>query len=295
MQITVVQIQAFVAVVDSGSFSAAAHELTMTQPAISHAIKSLERVLGGPVLHRHPLVAPTALGQKLLVHARATVSSAQSLVIAAENHFGQVSGPVRLAASTTACQGLVPDLLQHWRRELPDVTVQLLEGDDDEMLIWLEDGVVDAAILIDPAEPHEGSLVVARDHFHAVVRKDHPFAQLPEISVGDLIEEPLIVSNSSCLPQVMSMCRTAEPSFLPSQEVRELGTLMSMVAGHIGVSIMPSLAKPMLPKELTMVPLRPTLERNLVLTGPQSRPWNPLVEALTESLRMAQLANVLPF
>lgn len=231
MQVTLVQMQAFLAVLEHGSFNGAATELRMSQPSVSAAIKTLERTLGGAVLNRTPFIHPTVLGGKLLSHARATVSSAQSFLVAAESHFGQINGSVRLAASTTACQGLVPGLLQHWRQHLPDLTVHILEADDDEMAVWLEDGVVDAAILIDPPTVVDGALLVATDSFQAVVRRDHPLAKLPTMRVRDLIDEPVIVSNSGCLPQVMEMCRTADPTFLPAQEVRELGTLVSMVVG----------------------------------------------------------------
>lgn len=295
MQVTLVQMQAFLAVLEHGSFIGAANELRMSQPSVSAAIKTLEKALGGAVLNRTPFIHPTVLGGKLLPHARATVSSAQALLVAAESHFGQISGSVRLAASTTACQGLVPSLLQHWRQHLPDLTVHILEADDDEMEVWLEDGVVDAAILIDPPMAIKGSLMVATDSFQAVVRRDHPFAKLPMMRVHDLIDDPVIVSNSGCLPQVMEMCRAVDPTFLPAQEVRELGTLVSMVVGRVGVSIMPSLAKSMLPKELVMVPLDPPLRRNLLFTGPELRPWDPSVTSMADSLRVRELASATAF
>lgn len=295
MRVTLVQMQAFLAVLEHGSFVGAANELRMSQPSVSAAIKTFEKALGGAVLNRTPYIHPTVLGGKLLPHVRATVSSAQGCLVAADSHFGQNSGSVRLAASTTACLGLVPGLLQHWRQHLPELTIQILEADDDEMAVWLEDGVVDAAILIDPPTVIDGSLMVATDSFQAVVRKDHPFAKLPTMRVSDLIDDPVIVSNSGCLPQVVEMCRDVDPAFLPAQEVRELGTLVSMVVGHVGVSIMPSLAKSMLPKELAMVPLDPPLRRNLVFTGPELRPWSPFVSSMADSLRAREQMSVTAF
>jgi DNA-binding transcriptional LysR family regulator len=287
MQMTLAQLHAFVSVVERGGFSAAANDLVMTQPAVSHAIKTLEQVLGGPLLHRHPLITPTALGHTLLPHARSTIASAQSLLIASKSHFGQSSGTVRLAASTTACLGLVPHLFRHWRHHLPDIAIHLLEGHDDEMVQWLEEGVVDAAILADPPSRSVGSIAIAKDSFHAIVHRDHALARSSQIEVRELINEPLLVCASGCLHQVVDMCTEENVNFLPAQEVRELGTLISMVAGKIGVSIVPSLAQNMLPKELIMVPLDRRIERNLILTGPEGRPWNPFVTSLIENIRAA--------
>ncbi len=291
MQISLTQLQAFVSVVETGGFSAAADELAMTQPAISHAVKTLERVVGGELVNRHPRIAPTPVGHTLLPHARATIASAQSFLVASMSHFGQSSGTVRLAASTTACLGLVPDLLRHWRHDVPNIAIHLLEGHDDEMVKWLEDGVVEAAILIDPPSRVPNSVVIAKDTFSAIVPRDHAFAREPQISVRELMNEPLLVCTCGCLRHVVEMCAEEDSAFVPAQEVRELGTLISMVAGHIGVSIVPSLARHMLPEELTMIPIDRRVERNLLLTGPEGRPWNPFVTSLIESCRSAPIVG----
>ncbi len=55
-----------------------------------------------------------------------------------------------------------------------------------------------------------------------------------------------------------------------------------MVAGDIGVTVMPALARAMLPPSLVIIPVDPVYERTLTFTGPSSRPWNPLVEVLRD-------------
>lgn len=280
---TLAQLRVLVAVVDTGSFTQAAATLGISQSAVSHALAALEREGPGPLVERGGAVAPTALAQRLLPHARSALASADAFSAERVTFAGGARGTVRLAAVPTVCQGLLPALLRSWSTRLPDVRVQVFEGDDDELPRWLEVGTVDAAILVDPRPAPEGSLLVARDDYRAILRRDHPFATEGQVDLAELGEDGLLVSTGGCEAQVRRLHADADLPFRPAQHVRELATLMRMVVEGIGVSIMPSLGGAMLPPELVMVPLAPTRGRELVLSGPQQRPWHPLVRTLVEA------------
>jgi DNA-binding transcriptional LysR family regulator len=284
MKFSLAQLRAFVAVVDHGGFGRAAVELRTSQPAVSHAVTTLEQLVGGPVIQRHPRAVPTVLGHKLLPHARSALSALEAMALTARQNQPLLTGTIRLAAPATACHGLVPRWLALWRDQLPGVTVRIFEADQDEMSRWLYDDVVDAAVLVDPHTLPPGGVTVARDAFEAVVRKDHPYAAQPYIDIRDLLDDPVIVSASGCYPQVMEICRLGRSDFEPVHRVRELGALVGMVAVNIGVTVMPSLARTLLTPELTMVALHPVFVRTLVFTGPDNRPWHPAVTALRDLL-----------
>lgn len=283
MDVSLAQLRSLVAVADHGSFGAAAEALNLSQSAVSHAVAGLERALGGPVFHRSPAVAPTSLGESVLPHARAVLASLRALDTSASRHRGVLSGSVRLAAVPTVCQGLLPRLLDEWAVRLPRVQVQVFEGDDHEMPQWLEAGTVDVAILVDAQPAPPGSRLVAVDDFRAVVRRDHPLAGQPSLDLADLLDDPLIVSAGGCESQVRRLHRENGLRYAPAQHVRELGTLISMVGRGVGVSIMPSLGAGMLPASLRMIPLSPRRTRTLSLSGPASRPWHPLAQALVDA------------
>lgn len=126
MSLNLPQLRAFVAVVDAGGFGAAADELGISQSAVSHAVASLERALGGPLLVRAVPARPTVLGRRALPHARAALAAVGSLERITDDEA--LHGTVRLAATPTVRRGLLPDLLRHWRAELPGVTVRVFEG-----------------------------------------------------------------------------------------------------------------------------------------------------------------------
>ena len=98
-----------------------------------------------------------------------------------------------------------------------------------------------------------------------------------------------------CEDQVERLHRLAGVPFHWRQRVRELGTLVRMVDEGLGVSIMPTLGASMLPASLVMVPLVPTMHRELVLSGPRSRPWHPAARLLADDAgRMPDVERLSP-
>lgn len=282
MNITLSQLRALAAVVDEGSFTDAAARLSMSQSAVSHAIAGLERAMGAPVLRRDGAVGLTALGQRIMPHARAALASIEALESAAT--LGSApSGIVRLGAVPTVCQGLLPSLLTAWQQRLPGVRVQIYEGDDDEMPQWLEAGLVDVAILVEPTPSPARGKVVAIDEFCAVIRGDHPLAGMEAIPLTELLIDGLIVSSGGCEGHVTGMYERAGLTCSYTHRVREMSTLFLMVEQGHGVAIVPSLGRVMLPDALVMKPLAPRQPRRLVLSGPSGRPWHPLSQALADA------------
>jgi DNA-binding transcriptional LysR family regulator len=283
MAFTLAQLRALVAVADRASFTEAAVELGISQSAVSHAVLGLEKEVGGRMLRREGGIELTVLGQRVVEHARvvlASVSALESTVRQDET----LAGTVRLGAVATVCQGLLPEILPLWTAKLPKVDVSIYEGDDDEMPEWLEAGIVDAAILVEPSPVPPGGRLVATDEYAAVVRVDHPLAGLDGIPLAELDEDGLIVSTGGCEAHVRKMHDEEGLPYVYSHRVREMSTLFRMVEQSMGVAIVPSLGQGMLPHDLIMRPLARRRPRRLVLSGPSSRPWHPLVHALVDAV-----------
>ncbi|MDM7890599.1 LysR family transcriptional regulator [Curtobacterium caseinilyticum] len=282
MPLSIAQLRAFVAAADAGSFTGAAVALGVGQSAVSHAVAGLEREVGGPVLRRGGAALVTPLGDRMLAHARSVLASVDALEAVVRPATAR--GTVRLAAVPTVCQGLLPRLRELWTVTLPDVDVQVYEGDDDEMSEWLEGGTVDAAVLVDPSPVPEGGVVVARDEMGAVVRRDHPLAATAALTLDDLHEDGLVAGGGGCEHQIQRMHELAGQPFRWAHRVREMSTMFGMIQRGEGVSIVPTLGRVMLPDDLVMLPVEPRYVRTLVLSGPASRPWHPLAQALVDAV-----------
>ncbi|RFC70017.1 LysR family transcriptional regulator [Streptomyces sp. AcE210] len=280
MTVNLSQLRAFLAVVDAGGFSAAAAELGLSQSAVSHAVASLERELTAPLLVRATPVRTTALGERVVPHARTAVTAARSVEQLASD-AATMTGTVRLAATPTVCQGLVPGLLRHWGEDQPRVTVRVFEGDSAEITAWLENGTADAAILIDP--PPGPGIQLAADSYRAVLPLDHPLAGERVVDIRDLEDDPFLISPNGCEDRIRTIHRLAGLRFTPTHRVRDLATLISMVQAGIGVTVLSEVSRSLMPPDLALLPLRPQTARRLVLTGPRARPWHPAVRTLADS------------
>lgn len=284
MPIGVSHLRALVAVVETGGFGAAASHLGISQSAVSHAIASLERIAGRSVLCRQGAPRLTLLGEQILEHARtavAAVSDVEQLICRRDD---RVSGELTLAAPPTVCHGLLPGLLTHWRAEFPELRISLFEGDDDEVVRWLDEATVDLAVLVDPPASRYPGAVLASDRFHAVLRTDHPLAEQPEIDFADLADDEFLLSAGGCERHIQELHRTAGTPFSPAHRVRQLSTLFAMVRAGVGVSVVPGLADGMQGADVLMLPLAQRLHRTLVLTGTSRSGKSSVPQALVEAV-----------
>ncbi|MET9881245.1 LysR family transcriptional regulator [Actinacidiphila glaucinigra] len=286
MDVTLRQLNVFVAIADHRGFGTAAAALGMSQSSVSHSLASLERAVGGELVRRTVPVGPTPLGDALLPHARATLAAARAFgAAAAARHDAAAEGTITVAVPPTAAHGLLPRLLRLWRDNAPHVEIRIFEGFAEEITQWLESGTVDAAILIDPDPVPRGAVPVATDALEAVMRGDHPLAGEDSIELADLLDDPLLATTSGAESQLRELHTLAGVPYRPTQHIRELGTLLCMVEAGLGVAVVPSLAGSMLPGGLTLVPVLPRVERRLLLTGPATRPWHPHVTAIRDLCR----------
>jgi DNA-binding transcriptional LysR family regulator len=141
----IVQLEAFVAVVDRGSFSAAARALGLSQPAVTMQIQQLEADLGVTLLLRGPRAStPTEAGEELLPRARAILAALVKAREAMQGMADHVSGHLLVGASTTPGQYVLPRLLGSFLELYPDVGVTLQVGDTVEVV----EAVADRSVAI---------------------------------------------------------------------------------------------------------------------------------------------------
>ncbi len=142
------QLEYLVTVVDTGSFTRAAEQLHVTQPALSHQMRALERSLGGPLLERLPrAVRLTPMGRAMLPHARAALADAERARCAARLAAGTTAGELQVATVYSVSLGVLPPALRVWRRDRPGVDVRLIEfRHADELREAMAAGEADVAL-----------------------------------------------------------------------------------------------------------------------------------------------------
>lgn len=185
----------FCTVVDRGSFSGAAEDLGISQPAVSAQIRSLEERLGQRLLDRNGRrVTLTEAGLVLEVHARRMVALEADL----EREMGEVgariAGRLLVGSSTGPGEVLLPRLLGAFRSEHPDVTVSLVVHDTQTICDRVLDGELELGI-VGADRPQRGLEFAPflRDELVVIVGKDHPLAGRRSIALEELAAEPLLM------------------------------------------------------------------------------------------------------
>lgn len=259
------QMEYFVTVVAAGSFTRAAEQLHVTQPALSHQIKALERSVGGPLLERLPRgVRLTPMGRAFLPHAEVAVGSAAQAERAARAAAGAVGGELHVAAVHSVAAGLLPPVFARWRRERPGVELVLHEyARDEDLDDSMERGVADVAV------GHGGGGADARvrlgdEEVVVVLPAGDPLIGAAPMALTALAErdwircamEPVVEGR----PFIDLACERV--GFAPRTAVRteHTTTAVAMAAAGAGVAVVPSYA---VPPGTPAVPLAPPWRRPL--------------------------------
>ena len=221
------QLLTFRTVVDKGSFSQAAEELEVSQPAVSFQIRALEERLGHRLLDRSGRrVRLTEAGEVVYRYARRMIGLEAEL----EREMGEigtrVSGRLVLGSSTGPGEVLLPRLLGAFHEAHPEVKVSLVVSDtqtvcervlDDE----LELGVVGAA------RPQRGLVFepFVRDELVAIVPPGHPLADRGSVTLEELAAEPMLIQQEG------SGVRSVVESALRESGVRDRDLRVAMELG----------------------------------------------------------------
>lgn len=170
------QLEYLVTVVDEGSFTRAAELLHVTQPALSHQVRALERSVGGPLLERLPRsVRLTPIGRAMLPYARATLADAERARCAARQASGLEQGELQLATLYSVSLGVLPPALRAWRRSHGGVPIRLFEHRHaDELLAAMTAGQADLAVGPPPSGWDGPIRTLGVEEFVVVLPPDDP-------------------------------------------------------------------------------------------------------------------------
>ena len=132
-------VQAFLAVAESGSLSAASRALRVAQPTIGRQVKSLEEQLGVVLFHRHEKgLSLTEAGTTLLVPARSMRLAASEMELKAAGHGDELCGTIRITSSVAVAMAHLPPVIAELRAEHPQITVDLVPDDASSNLHFRE-------------------------------------------------------------------------------------------------------------------------------------------------------------
>ncbi|MGH2733404.1 MAG: LysR substrate-binding domain-containing protein [Actinomycetota bacterium] len=186
--------ETFVAIARSLSFTAAAHDVHLSQPAVSRQVQSLEQELGVSLLERRRRggIELTAAGKRFLEYARDVLGRHRQLLQELREGPDGLAGEVRIAASTTTGEFLVPWFAATFTARYPEVHPEVVITNSKDVVVALRERRCDLAFA--GARLPGADLVfdpIAEDEVVLAVPEDHPFAERGEIDLAELEGLPL--------------------------------------------------------------------------------------------------------
>jgi LysR family hydrogen peroxide-inducible transcriptional activator len=304
---TLTELRYIVAVARERHFGRAAEACYVSQPTLSVAIKKLEEELGTQIFERTSSeVAMTSLGVLIVEQAQRVLEEANSLKHLAKHGQDPLSGPIRLGAIYTIAPYLLPSLVRVSREDIPNAPLFLEENFTVRLLEMLRQGVLDCAVLADPF-PSAGLDVVDlyEEPFLVAVPQGHPWAIRKSIGHQELREQnTLLLGAGHCFrDHVLGVCpelnRFGSGSTIGEQrsfEGSSLETIRQMVAGGIGISVLPrtSVLDPATHEGLIRyIPLDgPVPTRKVCLVWRKSYPRTEVMQELAKIIRKCDLPGV---
>ncbi|WP_369192387.1 LysR family transcriptional regulator [Streptomyces sp. R08] len=292
---TLRQLEYLVTVVDTGSFTRAAELLHVSQPALSHQVRALERDSGGPLLERLPrAVRLTPMGRAMLPHARAALADAGRARSAARRAAGLEVGELQLAAVYSVALGVLPPVLNVWHKTHPQIQVRLLEH---RHAAELHDTMTagDADLAVGPRPPSWDGLLreLGTEEFVVVVSADDPAAEqgATRVRLETLADRSWVhYAAGNGLAEILDRtCATA--GFRPHTAVRTEQTAAAplLAAAGLGPALVPA---NVVPPHFAGRLLRPDPPVRRTLTAYTRPRPDPLTTAFLDTL--AEHARVMP-
>ncbi len=243
---TLRQLEYLVRVVDEGSFTRAAELLHVSQPALSHQVRALERAVGGALLERLPrAVRPTPMGRALLPHARAALAEAERARCAARRAAGLERGEVQVATVYSVTLGILPPVLRAWHRAYEGVRVRLFEHRHaDELEQAMLAGQADLAIGPPPPSWDGPVRPLGEEEFVVVLPPGDPAvpAATTQVGLGRLATRDWVhYAPGHGLAEVLDRA-AADAGFRPRAAVRTEQTAAAPVlaAAGLGPALVPA-------------------------------------------------------
>lgn len=237
-------LRAFAAVAETGSFSAAAERLYLTQPAISKRIATLETHLGKNLFDRIARrVELTEAGRALLAEVPRVEHSLECALRAVRDVDGETSGPLRLATSHHIGLHRLPPVLSRFQRDYPQVQLDIEFLDSEQAYERLRAGSIELAIVTlapgDVSQLHSETLW--EDKLAVMVATEHPLYGKRNVSLKRLLEYPAVLPGLETFTgQIVR--RHVDRSGLAlniSLSTNYLETLRMMAAVGLGWTVLP--------------------------------------------------------
>ncbi|MEK4712588.1 LysR family transcriptional regulator [Sporosarcina sp. FSL K6-5500] len=257
---------AFVKIIETGSFTKAAEELRYTQSAISQMVHSLEKELSTTlILRSRKGITLTPDGEEFLPYIKNIRNSHQELIEKHNEMQGLHSGLIRIGTFSSVSCNWLPGLMKDFKEQYPAVHFELHQGEYTNISNWIKEGSVDFGFVNPTAVTNLTTIPLQEDEMLAVLPMDHPLATHRNVSLKELTNEPYILLDEGELSEPLTIFKqnNLEPNI--QYRVHDDYSIMAMVEQGLGLTILPKLVLNRCPYNIVTKTISPAVFRTISL------------------------------
>lgn len=254
------RIRYFVAVAEERHFGRAAEKLHMSQPPLSQQIQLLEKELGTRLLTRTTRrVELTEAGEILYQGAKRALDQLEQAILHAQRVQRGEAGLLRVAFVSTAAFQLLTDVLRAFRERFPQATLELFHLTSAQQAAAFDARTIDVGFLRDPPGSDVEVEVIDKDPLVVALPVTHPLAKRASIPVRALKDQPFVMwdrqQTAGIAQTILDLCTRHGFHPIIALEVTNPPAMLSLVAGGVGVAIVPLSATQLRPDAVAFRPL----------------------------------------
>lgn len=293
---TVKQMQYLLALADTLHFGEAAKKCFVTQSTLSAGIRDLEAVLNLQVAERTKRsVRLTSAGRDIVARSRAIILQTTEMLEAASVGQELLCGTMHLGIIPTIAPFLLPVALPIIRNEFPSLELVLIEDESANIVENLQKGDLDVIVYALPySTVGLQNMDLFEDEFYLTIPSTHKLAKKKSVQLSDFAnEEMLLLNHGHCLrDHALAACSSIGHEQARSFDGTSLHTIVQMVAGGIGVTLLPKMAvKSGIARhaDLTTIPINDSVQARTIAiawrkTSPRSADFRELGSLLVSSM-----------
>ena len=298
------QLQAFLAVADTGSFQAAAKQCGITQSTVSRQIRAIEDALGVPLFHRTAQSKLTLAGSSLLPRATRICREWGQAQQDISDLMNGKQTELCIAGIHSVCAFLLPPIVTQFCHDYPNVQLRVTALGSDRSLKVLRDGLVDVSIVMqNPLLTSNQEMVVTplyEEPIEVLMAADHPLAEYEAVPWAEIARYPQVVFKDGYGMQrmVQNQFRDRDEDFKVALELNTLDAFRGVVRQGNMIALLPQSALTDSRQDLDLT-VRPTSEpvllRTVVMVTTHDRLMIPPIQQFCDLVREHVEGNVSPF
>jgi LysR family transcriptional regulator, carnitine catabolism transcriptional activator len=289
MNPTLRQLEAFLAVARTLSFSKASQQVHLSQPGLSGAVRKLEETIGARLFDRDTRnVILTPAGSELLVIADDLLNNFDFALDRVRDYLGGKRGRIAIAAAPSLAAGFLPEVIASFQRTYPGIALQLHDTFSERCIEMVHSGKVDLALTPEKrSDPDLSHRDLFRESFVLFLRADHPLAKQRTVIWNQLAPlNHIVIRRSSSVREVIEGAfAKANITLRPAFEIEQFSTVIGLITSGLGVAVLPhgvikqAALGPVVHRRIT----KPEIHREVCIITLKSRSLAPAAEAFVKT------------